>query len=210
MMRAGLWLAVILLVGCKSMPPSAPMAPAAGHAVLAARAQALGVAHGGCGGPHWGMIGRVALSNGREGGSGRLVWSQGEGVVHLELSAPLTRQSWTLDVDTNGAVLRGLTTEPVRGTDAAELLRSATGWEVPISALGCWLRAVAADPAAFGVAQIEVDAESLPRRIAQGGWTVEYEDWKPELFSGLPMPSRVTASRGHDRVRLVVDRWVAQ
>lgn len=202
------WLAM-LLAGCSSLPAVAPDAlPAASSP--AARAATLGLAQGDCSAPHWGMAGRVALSNGRDGGSGRITWSQGGGALHLEMSAPLTRQSWRLDVDAEGAVLRGISPDAQRGDDAARLLRDATGWDVPVQAMGCWLRAVEADPARFGPAQIERGVDGLPKHLAQAGWSVDYAGWTPDPASGLPMPVRVTASRDANRVRLLVDRWSAE
>ena len=96
------------------------------------------------------------------------------------------------------------------GADPAELIRAASGWEVPVRALGCWLRGAAAGEAAFGPATIAVDGAGLPRRIEQAGWTVEYSAWTPAANDELPMPTRISATRGVDRVRLVVDRWTAE
>ncbi len=206
----GIAVLLAILCACSSLPPAGPGAHQDARDAQRARAQALGLAGGDCAAPRWGMSGRVALSNGRDGGSGRIVWSQGAGTLHLELSAPVTRQSWTLDVGADGALLRGASAEPMRGADAADVLRAATGWEVPVAALGCWLRGVEADPAAFGPAQVAFADGGLPQRIAQGGWTIDYDGWKPDASSGLPMPARVTVHRGSDRLRLAVDRWLAE
>lgn len=211
---AALACAAIVLTGCGTLPTSPSAAGAvvaAGDAAAAqqARVAALGLANGDCAAPRWGLSGRVALSNGRDGGSGRMLWSQGDGVLRLELSAPVTRQSWTLVVDTDGARLLDASGATRRGADAAALVRAATGWDVPVAALGCWLRAAAA-PEAFGAAQFEFGGDGLPRRLEQGGWVVEYEGWQPDSSSGQAMPSRVFASRGADRVRLAVDRWTAE
>lgn len=210
-------LAWVALAGCQGMAPrpAAPPDPAAAAAAQQSRAAALGLADGDCAAPAWAMTGRVALSNGRDGGSGQLEWTQGAGSTHLLLSAPITRQNWMLDVDARGATLQGVPDGPLRGDDAARLLREATGWDIPVAALGCWLRAVAAAPLRFGAARIEAarieyGADLLPLRIEQGGWTVDFSGWKPDPFSQLPMPSRINAQRGDDRVRLVVDRWGLQ
>lgn len=201
----------VLLTGCQTLATKPvvvdPFDPAAAQAGQQARAAALGLAAGDCAAPGWAMAGRVALSNGKDGGSGQLEWTQGAGSLHLMLSAPITRQTWVLDADANGATLQGVPNGPLRGDDAARLLREATGWDIPVAALGCWLRAVQADPAMFGAAEIGYGADLLPLRIEQGGWTVDYSGWKPDPFSRLPMPSRINAQRGDNRVRLVVDRW---
>ena len=69
------------------------------------------------------------------------------------------------------------------------------------------MRAVAANEARLGAAQIQFDAQRLPLRIEQAGWQIEYSRWQLDPFSGLQMPSRIEAQRGTSRVRLAVDRW---
>lgn len=197
-----------VLAGCAAAPPLLRSGdPVAGDAAQRVRARALGLETGACAMPGWTLAGRVALSNGRQGGSGRIEWVQGGGAVRLLLSAPVTRQSWVLEVAADGrASLQGVADATLSDTDGARLLRETTGWDIPVAALGCWLRGVAA-PDRFGLAWFDFGADLLPRRIEQGGWTIDYDDWRPDPFSRLPMPSRIEARRGSDRVRLVVDRW---
>lgn len=64
-----------------------------------------------------------------------------------------------------------------------------------------------ANPAEFAEARIDYSADLLPLRIEQDGWVVDYTGWKPDPFSRQPMPSRINAQRGENRVRLAVDRW---
>lgn len=198
-----------MLGGCQTVGTKPGVVdPAAAQAAQLERASALGLASGDCMMPGWVMTGRVALSNGKQGGSGQLEWTQGVGTLRMLLSAPITRQNWMLEVDAQGrASLQGLPEGPLVGDDAAQLVRQATGWDIPIAALGCWLRGIAAAEAVLGAAQVDFGTDLLPVRIVQGGWTVDYSGWKPDPFTRLPMPSRINAQRGEDRVRLVVDRW---
>jgi outer membrane lipoprotein LolB len=167
----------------------------------------LGLADGACAAPEWAMTGRVALSNGKDGGSGRLEWSQSGGKVRIGLSAPVTRQGWVLEVDADGATLEGVPDGPVRGANAAALLRDRTGWDIPVTGLGCWVRGAWASEAAFGEARIGYGADGHVQRVEQAGWTIDYADWRLDIASGVELPGRVTALRGENRVRLVVDRW---
>lgn len=204
-------LLALALTGCASLvPPKAVGDVAAGDAAQRVRVAALGLANGDCAAPAWFLIGRVALSNGRQGGSGRVEWTQAAGVQRLQLSAPVTRQSWVLEADATGAVLQGVTDAPLRDADAARLLRETTGWEIPVVALGCWVRGAAAAAAALGPARIAYGGDLLPRRIEQGGWTVDYDGWSTGAAGDLPLPGRIEVRRGDDRVRLVVDRWGAE
>lgn len=219
-MNQRVWLALglAMLVGCRGVPMadrrptetvvgSEAVSPAAiAHRQRIAR---LGLADGACAGPEWAMTGRVALSNGKDGGSGRLEWSQAGGKVRIGLSAPVTRQGWVLELDAGGATLQGVPDGPVHGADAAALLRDRTGWDIPVTGLGCWVRGAWASEAVFGEARVGYGAAGQVQRIEQAGWTIDYSDWRLDDVSGVELPARVTALRGENRVRLVVDRWGA-
>ncbi len=212
-LRVSIAAACLALAGCQTMATKPvvvdPHDSAQAQAAQRAREAALGLAAGDCAAPDWSMAGRVALSNGKDGGSGRIEWLQGDGRVQVSLSAPITRQSWTLAVDAGEATLDGVPNGPLRGPDAAALLRAVTGWDIPVAALGCWMRGAQAAVATFGASRIVFAAGQLPVRIEQAGWVVDYADWKTDAVSGLSMPGRINAQRGEDRVRLVVDRWDA-
>lgn len=220
-MKPRLWpaLGLIALAGCQSVPMAGPAAAeavvgsaSASPAAIAHRERIarLGLTDGDCAAPDWTMTGRVALSNGKNGGSGRLEWSQAGGKVRIGLSAPVTRQGWVLELDASGATLQGVPDGPVHGRDAGALLRERTGWDIPVAGLGCWVRGAWASEAAFGDASIGYGRDGQVQRIEQAGWTIEYTDWQPDAVSGVELPGRITALRAEDRVRLVVDRWNAE
>ena len=208
-----------MLAGCRGVPianPAAPVDTVVGTAAESPAAVAhrqriahLGLADGACAAPEWAMTGRVALSNGKDGGSGRLEWSQSGGKVRIGLSAPVTRQGWMLELDAGGATLQGVPDGPVHGADAAALLRDRTGWDIPVTGLGCWVRGAWASEGAFGQARVGYGADGSVQRIDQAGWVIEYAEWRLDAVSGVELPARITALRGENRVRLVVDRWGA-
>lgn len=209
-------LGVAVLAGCQGMPVARQTVPGTIIGTDADSAQAvaqrqrierLGLAAGDCASPAWAMTGRVALSNGKDGGSGRIEWSQSAGKARIELTAPVTRQGWALEVDAQGATLQGVPDGPLRGVDAAALLRERTGWDIPVAGLGCWLRGAWASETAFGPALVGYGEDGRVQRIEQAGWIIDYFDWKPDPASGVDLPARITAERNADRVRLVVDRW---
>ncbi|TKR34016.1 outer membrane lipoprotein LolB [Luteimonas gilva] len=157
--------------------------------------------------PDWALQGRVALSNGRNGGSGGIEWSQRGANYEVALSAPVTRQSWRLSGDAGSARIEGLEGGPRSGSDAQTLLRETTGWEIPVAALSSWVRGARADEGAFGAATLSYAADGRLARLEQGGWTVDYNAWQAAGETGAALPTRLNAERGQARVRLVVDRW---
>ncbi|WP_082575411.1 lipoprotein insertase outer membrane protein LolB [Lysobacter sp. Root667] len=178
-------------------PPA--LSPAAVEAAQVARESALREQS------EWSLSGRIALSNGRNGGSGRIEWRQNGARYEVALSAPVTRQSWRLSGDAAGARLEGLEGGTRSGPDAAALLREATGWEIPIAALSDWVRGLRAQGQA--PADVRYGADGRPARIEQGGWSIDYR-WPAAEGSGRPsLPSRLDAVRGDAKVKLIVDEW---
>lgn len=157
--------------------------------------------------PDWSLQGRVALSNGRNGGSGGIEWRQHGASYEVALSAPVTRQSWRLSGDADSARIEGLEGGPRSGSDAQTLLRETTGWEIPVAALSSWVRGARADENAFGAATLSYAADGRLARLEQGGWVVDYGAWQPAGGAGTALPTRLNAERGQARVRLVVDGW---
>ncbi len=200
--RSVITTSLLLLAACTSQPSKQlpPLDSAIATAKQAQREAALVPLNA------WSLQGRVALSNGRDGGSGRFDWKQNGPRYEVGLSAPVTRQSWRLSGDAAGAQLEGLEGGTRSGADATALLMEATRWEIPVAALASWARGLRAD-ARHGVATIRYGSDGRLARIEQGGWVIDYGDWRASAIPGIELPNRLNASRGEARVRLVVDRW---
>lgn len=215
---------VVLLAACTAQPvrKAPPVAATKAQQTQLAREAALRAD------THWSLRGRVALSNGDDGGSGRIDWQQAAARYAVSLSAPITRQSWRLSGDGRSALLEGLEGGPRHGRDPARLLQLSTGWRIPVIALASWLRGARAD--ALGPARLQFGVDGRLLRIEQGGWTIEYRDWRlPQAAGGevtdipgkpgvaaardqtgaVALPHWLQATRGTARVRLVVDHWGA-
>ena len=209
--KAGTALAIALsLSACVSMGErKAPPAPAVvgsvsvqAQAAEAARVAALRAQ------PQWAFQGRVAVNKGRNGGNGRIDWQQQGRVYVVELSAPVTRQSWKLSGDSHheGGRLEGLDGGPREGEDAQQVLLEATGWDIPVNQLPDWVRGLVADDAAVAE-RIERDGDGRPRRVEQMGWQIQYLDWYPAQGDRPVLPRRMEAVNGDAKVRVVVDSW---
>lgn len=153
--------------------------------------------------------GRVAMSNGRDGGSGRIEWRQTGPEYRVTLSAPVTRQSWQLQGGPRGARIDGLEGGPREGADVGALLWDATGFEIPVVAMAAWAAGARADVAVSGPAEVGFDAGGRLARLQQDGWTIDYLEWQPVASGAGPaLPTRINAQRGDARVRLIVDAWL--
>ena len=153
----------------------------------------------------WGFAGRVAVSNGRDGGNARLDWQQDGHGFQARLSAPVTRQGWELAVDhaSGMARLEGLAGGPRAGADARQLVAESTGWDLPVDTLGDWVRGLVGPDARL----LAEDAQGRPLRAEQDGWQVDFSQWYETEGERPVLPRRIEAVNGSSRVRLLVDQW---
>lgn len=181
---------VALLAGCAAAPRRAVPGTS-----LAARAAVLAQQ------PRWSLDGRVAVSDGKDGGSGRIEWRQDGADYVIEIRAPVSRQAWRITSINGELTLEGARREAVHGADAEALLAREVGWRVPIAQMRHWARGLAAGPDA----KVELDDAGLPRTIREAGWVVEFARFDAQ--SAPPLPVRIVASRPPYTVRLAVASW---
>lgn len=193
--RALVWVAVLAsLVACSARPTRVPPPDAALQSAQAAREQALEARD------RWSLEGRVAVRNGKDGGSGQLRWDVDGQHVELSLSAPVGGQAWRLQARPGAARLDGLEGGPLEAADADRLLHEALDWNIPLAGLSRWVRGMRS-----GDAALRFDADGLPASLRVDGWRIEYRGWT--AHDGIPLPRRIDAERGEQRLRLVVSAW---
>lgn len=149
----------------------------------------------------WQLTGRLGVSDGRDSGSGSLVWSQQGQDFRFELHAPVTGKTWILSGDARHAQLQGLREEALQGDDAASLLQRELGWRVPVAELQWWARGMRAP----GKAELSLRGDGLPARIVQAGWQVDFLDYDETTQPALPR--KLFAESGNYKVRLAIQRW---
>jgi outer membrane lipoprotein LolB len=151
---------------------------------------------------HWTLQGRLFVSNGRDGGTGNLTWTQDGDQYEFTLRAPVTGKSFRLAGGPDGAVLDGLDGGPQRGPDAEALMRHALGWDVPLSELRAWVLGVRAQGAE---AEVSFGDDRLPSLLQQDGWAVTYPAW--DNTHQPPLPTKVFADKPPYKVKLAIESW---
>jgi outer membrane lipoprotein LolB len=154
------------------------------------------------------VVGRLAVSDGEDGGSAGFSWLQRDDSYEFELRQPVSQRTWRLTGDRRGAVLEGGDGGPVRGESAESLLSEAVGWRVPVGALAYWVRGlphpwVRGVPGHGPVIGSDYDDRQRLVHLDQDGWQVEYRSW---LDDGV-WPDRMVARKGAYIVRLRVQDW---
>jgi outer membrane lipoprotein LolB len=151
---------------------------------------------------HWSLSAHIFVSDGADNnGSGDLTWRQTGDRYDFTLRAP-TGRTWKLSGDGSHAELVGVDPQPVRGSDAEQLLRERLGWDVPVADLASWVRGLRRPDQQ---ASLAFDERKLPATLDQAGWQIEYRDWFADMDP--PLPRKLYAARGEARVKMAIDHW---
>jgi outer membrane lipoprotein LolB len=154
----------------------------------------------------WTLRGRLGVSDGHDSGSGSLEWTQHDERFRFSVHAPVTGKTWVLSGSPGHAAIEGLREQAVEGDDAAALLERELGWRVPVAELVDWARGMRASIDAH----IEFRPDGLPAEIDEAGWKVQFLDYGQDQDRGLPLPSKVFATKGNYKVRLAIREWTLE
>ena len=151
---------------------------------------------------NWSFRGRIALSDGQDGGSGTLSWVQRGDTSSLSFYGALGKGAWQLQSEPGRAVLEVAGEEPVFSEDVEALAEEILGWPVPIHALAYWVRGIHQPGSPVTGTQ---DEKGRLESLEQHGWRVVYNRWS-DRYEPI-MPSKLEASSGAYQVKLIVRAW---
>ena len=199
-MKRWLWLcvALLLLPACapRVIKPGAKLDVAAGERRVSERESRLFER------TEFDLSGRIAISDGDEGGSGRFEWQQRGPAYTLRFVAPVSGRSWRLEVQPGQAVLVE-SNGAVRVADSAEqLLQRELRWHLPADALRYWVLGMRAPGAA---SEIEFNEDGEMALMRQSGWEIQYIEF--DHSQDPPLPRKVFARSGEHQVRIAVRKW---
>ena len=150
----------------------------------------------------WSLIGRLAVNDGKDGGSGHINWKIHGETNSMDFHGALGRGAWRLDANGDGAVLELADGEVHRAPTLGQLVEQRLGWEFPVEALAWWVRACAAPG---GWDRRDIDEFGRLRGLSQLGWEVEYGNYRD--VGGVFMPIKLTARRDSYSVKLAIRNW---
>ncbi|HMB60297.1 MAG TPA: lipoprotein insertase outer membrane protein LolB [Xanthomonadales bacterium] len=153
----------------------------------------------------WTLDGRLAIHDGKDGGSGSIIWVQAGSETELRFRGALGQGAWRLQAGETGARIELANGEVHRASSVAELVKQQVGWVIPVEALSWWVRGLA-QPGKQESRSLDDQGRLL--KLAQAGWEVDFGKYA-DLY-GATVPERITARRGKYLVKLVVRNWTLE
>nr|WP_256504535.1 lipoprotein insertase outer membrane protein LolB [Gilvimarinus xylanilyticus] len=156
----------------------------------------------------WQLEGKIGVRLPDDNGSARVNWQQQGQDYNLSLSGPLGQGRVLIQGGPQQVTLTQSGEEPISAASAEALIRQATGWELPVSALRAWVLGLPVSDTALSNQQYRED--DLPLSFTQLGWQLHYKRFHQQ--QGLWLPSLMTASTttaADEKIRLtlVIHRW---
>ncbi len=182
-------LAILLAAGCASRPVADSQTGFIADPAVAAL-------------DRWQVNGRLALSNGRDGGSGDLEWVHSPYSDELRFHSALGQGSWRLLIGTEGATLVQADGTSLQADSIEALIDQHLEWNIPVSLLLDWIRGI---PDETVVQAIDLDLEGRIREMVQQDWSIAYGGYYQ--IDGLELPRKITVNRDGNRVRLLIRQW---
>ena len=154
----------------------------------------------------WSMRGRIAVTAGDDGFSGRFSWTQRADVMDLRIRGPLGAGAMAIQGSRSHLTVtaRGAT-EPLSISDPERDLPGLLGWWVPVGSVPAWLLGI--PDGAYPVAT-SFGEDGLVARFEQRDWEVELERY--QLAEGLLIPARLELGHRDLTLNIIVDSWVVE
>jgi len=150
----------------------------------------------------WGLVGKISVDDGDDGGSGRLQWSVEPGHSELDFHGAMGRGAWHLQIGQDGVLLKMADGTQQAADDVNDLIQDRMGWPIPLDALQWWVRGLVAP----GVVENETyGSEGLLTSLRQFGWDVDFKRYAS--VDGVELPVRLNATNDNYRVKLAISRW---
>lgn len=198
-MRRWWWLSLALLLSACAPPVVRPGAGgdfAEGERTVSARESRLFER------TQFDLSGRIAISDGKDGGSGRFEWQQRGPAYTLRFVAPVSGRSWRLEVQPGQALLIESNGAVRVAGSAEELLQRELHWNLPADALRYWVLGMRAPEAS---SELEFGDDGELALLRQSGWEIQYIEF--DHSQDPPLPRKLFARSGEHQVRIAVRKW---
>lgn len=150
----------------------------------------------------WKLEGRLAASNGKDGGSGSFTWYQDHDITRMTFRGAMGKGSWELEARQGYAHLQLADGREFFADTIAELVTAHMQAKVPVDALSWWVLGLARPN---GWQERDLDEDGRIERLRQFGWDVDFSAYKQT--DSVWLPGKLVARNKDHSVKLAVRHW---
>ncbi len=153
----------------------------------------------------WQAKGRMAISHEQKGTNVSYVWQQYPGHYQIRLFGPFGSGSVYITGYPDYVELKESNGNITRAESPDELLKKATGLNLPITGLTYWLRGLSSPHQ--GIQSQRIDSHGNLQHLAQQGWFIGYESYRTTKTLSLPSKLQLQNQDQDVKVKMVVTDW---
>lgn len=211
LLKISVFLSIILLSACQTLPKSKPLADSGqwlqDQAYFDAAEARVGALN------QWRYSAKMGITTPTLSEVANIVWSFDDQANDVRLFGPLGIGAVTLQFDQYGVVLSDNSGVKHRGDSAQALLTKIVGWPIPIDALNRWLHVLPKPGSVYRYQLNESGSEVTT--LEQLGWQIQYSSYRVygEAGDAALLPRKIIASKELPdqttlKVKLITKSWV--
>jgi outer membrane lipoprotein LolB len=147
---------------------------------------------------YWVLRGKIGIKTPEKADSASVYWSQEKENYNLKLFGPLGMGAVELKGKPGEVVYIDNQGHSYQASSAEILLQQNLGWQLPVSNLSYWVRAL---PAPNIASQKNYNINHQLILLQQQGWNINYLDYQSQL------PHIIQLKNGNIDLRLVINQW---
>ena len=152
---------------------------------------------------HWKAQGRLAASNGKDGGNASFQWEQRGEHYQIKLWGPFGAGAVYLNGGPNRVQAQQANGKTVVAKTPEELLKKIAGWTVPISGMRYWMLGLPSPNSE--IRSQHFDNEGMLLNLRQENWNVEYEAYG--IYKMASLPNKLQLKNGNIKVKILLTSW---
>jgi len=150
----------------------------------------------------WDAEGKLSISYQGETDIASFNWQQNKNNYLINISSPLNIIHFSINGDNTQVTLAKSKTEIYTATNPEKLLQQQIGWQLPISNLMYWIKAIAAPKISY---QAKFDIYNHLVNLKQQGWIIHYSDFNS--VNNIDLPTKIMLQNSELKIKISVKNW---
>lgn len=136
-----------------------------------------------------------------------VAWHQADDKYDLRFDAPFTTGVLKVKGYQGFSELTVENKKTIRGDNPEQLITQLTQFNIPVTGLVHWVRAIPHNNSTFDIA---IQANGYTKTIKQDGWLIEYDDWSQIKIDSkqYDLPGQIKLSSGGLQIKISPSTWV--
>ncbi|MGE4349015.1 MAG: lipoprotein insertase outer membrane protein LolB [Candidatus Berkiella sp.] len=152
---------------------------------------------------NWQMEGRIAATQGQEGGNASFVWRQMGESYQIKFFGPFGAGSVSVNGSPKQVSLKEADGKVHHAQTTEELMKKVAGWHVPLTGIRYWMLGIPTPKTK--VQEQHINPQGHLNQLQQLNWVIDFSNY--QSHHSVPIPSKLHMESGPLKVKIIVKSW---